>query len=140
MRRTRHLAPRSRLQVLGVVSYWADKSSATTGWTLPAGQTQRSISLGTGPGRITSVASDLNAAAATGASPARTATANGSTGKATMWTVVLSRTNSNPNVARLPVHHQLPAGDLHGRRNRPPTDTAPGTVASYAWDFGDGHH
>ena len=53
--RATHTTPGANVATAGsyVVSYWADKSSATTGWTLPAGQTQRSISLGTGTGRIT---------------------------------------------------------------------------------------
>lgn len=139
--RATHTTPTAPVDDAGswVVSYWADKSSATTGWTLPAGQTQRSISLGTGPGRITSVASDLNAPAAVGTAPARTATASASSGKATMWTVVLAADpDSNPNVA--PVASFIvtcPQAtctvDASGS-----TDTAPGTVSSYAWDFGDG--
>ncbi len=120
-----------------VVSYWADKSSATTGWTLPAGQTQRSISLGTGPGRITSVASDVNAPATT--APARTATASAATAKATMWTVVLTPDpDSAPNVA--PVARfttSCPQATCTVDASTS-TDTAPGTVSSYAWDFGDG--
>jgi PKD repeat protein len=138
--RATHTTPGANVAVAGsyVVSYWADKSSATTGWTLPAGQTQRSIALGTGPGRITSVASDLNAPAPLGASPGRTATANASSGKATMWTVVLQPDqNGEPNVAPVASFTascpQLTCTvDASGS-----TDTAPGTVASYAWDFGD---
>ena len=41
-----------------VVSYWADKSSATNGWTLPGSETLRGAATGTGTGRVTSVASD----------------------------------------------------------------------------------
>jgi PKD repeat protein len=139
--RATHSTPGANVTTAGsyVVSYWADKSSATTGWTLPAGQTQRSLSLGTGPGRITSVASDLNAPAPVGASPARTATANASTAKATMWTVVLAADpDSNPNVA--PVARfttSCPQATCTVDASTS-TDTAPGTVASYAWDFGDG--
>jgi hypothetical protein len=139
--RATHTTPGANVATAGsyVLSYWADKSSATTGWTLPAGQTQRSISLGIGTGRITSVASDLNAAAPTGASPARTATANASSGKATMWTVVLQADQvASPNVAPVASFTvNCPQAtctvDASGS-----TDTAPGTVSSYAWDFGDG--
>ena len=69
--RTTHTTPGASVSTAGswVVSYWADKSSATTGWTLPAGQTQRSMSVGIGDGRITSVASDQNGPAPVGASP-----------------------------------------------------------------------
>ncbi|MEQ6902469.1 PKD domain-containing protein [Nocardioides sp. YIM 152588] len=72
-----------------VVSYWADRGAATTGWTLPAGQTQRGIAVGSGSGRISSVASDDGAPVAAGASPSRTATSAISSRRATMWTVVL---------------------------------------------------
>ena len=139
--RATHSTPGANVAIAGsyVVSYWADKSSATTGWTLPAGQTQRSIALGTGTGHITSVASDLNAPAPVGASPARTATASASSLKATMWTVVLrADQGGTPNVAPVASFTaSCPTAtctvDASGS-----TDTAPGTVASYAWNFGDG--
>jgi len=139
--RTTHTTPGADVAVAGsyVVSYWADKSSETTGWTLPAGQTQRSVALGTGPGRITALASDLNAAAPLGPSPGRTATASASSGKATMWTVVLQPDqSSDPNVAPVAsftVTCPQATCTVDGTGS---TDTAPGTVASYAWDFGDG--
>ena len=122
-----------------MVSYWADKTSGTTGWTLPAGQTQRSLALGTGTGRITSIASDPNAAAAAGASAGVTATSTTSSRKATMWTVVLKADDAaNPNVAPVASFTvSCPTAtctvDASGS-----SDTAPGTIASYAWDFGDG--
>ena len=118
--RATHTTPGANVATAGsyVVSYWADKSSATTGWTLPAGQTQRALALGTGPGRITSVASDLNAAAPVGASPGRTATADASHGQGDH---VDRRPPARPGrqPERRPgrvVHHELPDRDLHGRR------------------------
>jgi len=72
------------------MSYWADKSSATTTWTPPAGQVQRSLSVGTSSGRITSLLVDSGAAVATGAAAGLTATADSASAKATMWTVVLN--------------------------------------------------
>ncbi|KRF04711.1 hypothetical protein ASG88_21115 [Nocardioides sp. Soil777] len=138
--RTTHTTPVAQVATAGslVVSYWADKSaSETTGWTLPAGQTQRSIALGTGPGRITSVASD--AAAVAGPTTPRSATSAVSSAKATMWTVVLQPDDTTaPNVApvasfTVSCPQATCTVDASGS-----TDTAPGTVASYAWDFGDG--
>ncbi len=73
-----------------VLSYWADNSSATTAWTAPAGQTARSTSFGTGGGRVTSLATDSGAPVAIGTQGGLTATANSSSAKATMWTIVLS--------------------------------------------------
>jgi large repetitive protein len=140
--RATHTTPGATVATAGsyVVSYWADKSaSLTTGWTTPAGQTRRSIALGTGAGRITSMATDPNASSAAGASPGVTATAAVATAKATMWTVVLQADQTaSPNVKPVAAFTvSCPQAtctvDASGS-----TDTAPGTVASYAWDFGDG--
>ena len=140
--RTTHSTPVAQVGTAGsyVVSYWADKSaSLTTGWTLPAGQTQRSIALGTGAGRITSVASDSNAPTGTGPTTPRTATGAVATAKATMWTVVLQADQTTqPNVApvasfTVSCPQATCTVDASGS-----SDTAPGTIASYAWDFGDG--
>jgi PKD repeat protein len=139
--RATHTTPGSNVSTAGswVVSYWADKSSATTGWTLPAGQTQRSMSVGIGDGRITSVASDQNAPAPIGASPPRTATASASSAKATMWTVVLvPDPDSDPNVAPVASFTASCPQLTCTLDASASTDTAPGTVASYAWNFGDG--
>ena len=139
--RTTHTTPGANVSTEGswVVSYWADKSSATTGWSLPGSQTQRSLALGTGPGRITSVASDLNAPAPTGNSPGVTATASSSIRKATMWTVVLAPDpQSDPNVAPVASFTAACPQLTCTVDASASTDTAPGTVDSYAWDFGDG--
>ncbi len=73
-----------------VVSYWADNTSATTAWMAPTGQTVRSTSFGTGGGRITSLATDSAEPASAGQQGGLTATANGVSAKATMWTVTLT--------------------------------------------------
>jgi PKD repeat protein len=69
-----------------LVSYWADKSSATTSWSAPAGQSVRSQAIGTGSGRVTALLSD----SATGDGGV-TATANAASNKAVMWSIVLNR-------------------------------------------------
>ena len=71
------------------VSYWADKSSATTALTLPAEVTQRQATCGTSTGRICSVLADSDGAVPTGTYGGLTATSNAASGNATMWTVVL---------------------------------------------------
>ncbi len=72
------------------VSYWADKTSATTAWTPPAGQTVRAGSYGAGGGRITSLAVDNAAAQPAGTYGSLTATANSASKNATMWTILLA--------------------------------------------------
>jgi PKD repeat protein len=85
------------------------------------------------------MATDPGAPSAVGASAGVTATAAVSTAKATMWSVVLQPDpTSDPNVAPVASFTvNCPQAtctvDASGS-----SDTAPGTVASYAWDFGDG--
>ena len=119
--RATHTTPGANVATAGsyVVSYWADKSSATTGWTLPgrpdpaqhrARHRRRADHLGgVRPERTRRRSAPR---------PARTATADASTGKATMWTVVLRPDpDANPNVAPVASFTvELPARDLHGRR------------------------
>jgi PKD repeat protein len=139
--RATHITPGANVATAGsyVVSYWADKSSSTNAWTVPAGQTQRSTAIGVGSGRVTSVASDANAGSAAGASPAVTATADAATAKATMWSVVLQADQgTSPNVAPVASFTVSCSGATCTMDAAASTDTAPGTVASYAWSFGDG--
>jgi PKD repeat protein len=70
-----------------VVSYWVDKTSGNTGWTMPGTVTLREQSIGSGGGRITAAAGDAGAAAGTW--PGATATSSVSGGKAIGWTVVV---------------------------------------------------
>jgi PKD repeat protein len=119
-----------------VVSYWADKSSATTGWSLPASQVSRGAVAGIGTGRVTSVASDRGEAVPAGPDGALTATADSSSAKATMWSVVLKPANA-PNeapVASFTTNCIRLACTVDGSTSFDPD----GTVDSYAWDFGDG--
>lgn len=71
-----------------VVTYWVDKSSSTTAWTVPNGQTKRAQNLGAGGGRLTSVAADAGPIGVT-TWPGVTATADNDSGKATMWSIAL---------------------------------------------------
>lgn len=73
-----------------VLTYWVDKSSSTSGWTLPVGQIQRSQNVGSGNGRLTSIASDLGRASAVGDWAPVTATANAVSSRATIWSVALT--------------------------------------------------
>ncbi len=140
--RASHTTPGAAVAEPGslVVSYWAEKSgSSTVGWTTPAGQTRRSIALGSGTGRITAMASDSGPSATAGTSAGITATSAVSSPKATMWSVVLQPDGTSaPNVAPVAsftVSCPQLTCTVDGSAS---SDTAPGTVASYAWDFGDG--
>ncbi|CAM3679408.1 PKD domain-containing protein [Nocardioides zeicaulis] len=137
-----HATPGAAVATAGsyVVSYWADKyGQETNGWTLPAGQTQRSVVAGIGSGRIAAVASDDNAPAGVGTSPSRTATSAVSSAKATMWTVVLQADQAaSPNVAPVASFTAACPTATCTVDASASTDTAPGTIASYAWSFGDG--
>ncbi len=72
-----------------VVSYWADKSGATTTWAIPAQVIARSLSVGSGGGRITAAIGDTGSLA-TGTTGGFTATADSSTRRAVVWSIVIA--------------------------------------------------
>ena len=90
--RTTHTTPGAANAPAGswVVSLWADKSSATTSWAEPAGQTARVETFVSGSGRESVLITDGNAAVGGGARPGLTATADSASAKAVMWTLVLA--------------------------------------------------
>jgi len=75
-----------------LVSYWADKSSATTTWSLPGGVTQRSTASGTSSGHISAVLGDSNGPVAPGPSGGLVATANSAGSSAITFSMLV-----NPN-------------------------------------------
>jgi PKD repeat protein len=136
--RTTHTTPAVTVPTDGswVVSYWADKSSATTAWSLPTAQSARSAIAGTGAGHVTSVSADRGESEPAGSAGALTATADSSSAKATMWSVVLKPANA-PNeapVAAFTTSCTHLTCTVDGSTSFDPD----GTVTSYAWDFGDG--
>jgi hypothetical protein len=75
-----------------LVSFWADKGSTTTGWTGPAGQTQRSTGGTTASsGHMSSLLEDSGAAVSQGQQGGLAATANGTSRGLTMSLVLSSR-------------------------------------------------
>jgi PKD repeat protein len=90
--KTAHTTPAATVATPGswVVSYWADKSSATTAWTAPAGQSVRNVSIGAGTGRITSLLTDGGGVAPPGPAGGLTASTDLAGTKATMLTLVLN--------------------------------------------------
>lgn len=71
-----------------VVSYWADKSSATTDWQPPAGVAVRDETIGSSGGHVDALLADGGGAAPEGTAPALTASTDASS-RAAMITVVL---------------------------------------------------
>jgi PKD repeat protein len=71
-----------------LVSYWADKSSSTTTWAMPAGVELRELSVGGGGGRITSALGDTGSVLA-GDAGGLTAVADSSNRRGVTWSIVI---------------------------------------------------
>jgi hypothetical protein len=71
------------------LSYWADNSSATTGWSLPGNVTTRSTACGSGGGHVCAVVADSNGPVAGSEYGGLVATADSASAKAVMWTLLL---------------------------------------------------
>ena len=73
-----------------MLSFWAEKTSGATSWTLAPGLFPRSASYGSGSGRVNSLVADLgDARPLAGAVGAAIATSDLASRKAVMWTVLL---------------------------------------------------
>lgn len=90
--RSTHTTPTITTSVAGawLLSYWADKSSTATAWTLPAGTSRRAATTGNGSGYITATLADSNAGLPAGAAGGLTATTGITSSKAVMFSVVLA--------------------------------------------------
>ena len=84
-----HTAPPVTVATAGsqVVSYWVDKTSGNTGWTVPGEVVPRSASIGTGGGRVTAAAGDTTTAA--GEWAGATAMSSVAGAKTIGWSVVV---------------------------------------------------
>lgn len=135
-----HSAPDSLLSAdsLRVVTYVADKSSATTSWVLPSGIQRRASSAGTGGGRVTAIAADQAVVPAPmGAVPGVTATADSSSSQATMWSVSL---RPEVQVGRTDPHavESVECALLECSFSGMASTDPDGHIASFQWDMGDG--
>ncbi|MFI6518294.1 PKD domain-containing protein [Spirillospora sp. NPDC050679] len=88
---TEHTTPTAPAATAGswALSYWADKSSATTAWTAPQGVQTRGTGIGSGSGRITALVADSEGSVPTGSYGGKTATTDAAS-RAAMWTIVLA--------------------------------------------------
>jgi hypothetical protein len=86
---TLHTTPPITVATAGsqVVSYWVDKTSGNTGWTVPGEVTPRSTSVGSGGGRITAAAGDTTTVV--GEWPGVTASSTVVGSKTIGWSIVL---------------------------------------------------
>ncbi|MFA1541191.1 PKD domain-containing protein [Actinomadura monticuli] len=136
---TAHTSPNAQVGGTGswAVTYWADKSSTTTAWTAPAGVETRRVGIGSGGGRITSLTADSNGTVPTGSYGGKTATTDAES-RAAMWTIVLAQgdsaaTNEAPQAA-----FTRSCDDLQCTFDASGSADPDGSIASYAWDFGNG--
>ena len=89
---TTHTAPPVSVAAGGswVVSFWTDKSSSTTAWTVPAALSERDTLIGSGTSHLTGELADSGAPLASGNYPAQTASVGATaSGKAAMISLVL---------------------------------------------------
>jgi PKD repeat protein len=73
-----------------VVSYWADRTTSTTAWTPPAGESVRTQTFGLGGGHISNLLTDSGGPVPSGTRNGVTATANAASEKAVMASIVLA--------------------------------------------------
>jgi PKD repeat protein len=117
-----------------VLSYWADKTSANTGWSLPGSVTRRANSVGSGSGRITATAAD--AVADIGTWPGATATSTAASTKGIAWTIALPPSiTAIPPIAALTSSCNLLTCTFDARGSSDPD----GSIVEHRWTFGDGN-
>ena len=89
-----HTTPTVAVATAGswVVSFWADRSSGTTSWGIPAAVTVRGTSLGTGGGRDTSVVADSGSPVADSTYGGLTGVSNSTSGRGVTISIVLEPT------------------------------------------------
>ena len=137
--RAAHVTPVISSVISGswAVQYWADKTGATTSWTVPAGQTVRQTGAGTGAGHLSWLFSDANGPLSGTDAGGLTATANSSSPNAVMGTVVLAPATSSPNVAPTAAF-TTSCTNLVCSFNGATSADSDGTIASYTWSSSDG--
>jgi PKD repeat protein len=123
-----------------LVSYWSDKSSSTTTWTPPDGQTQRSLGDATGTSHMSSLVTDSNQRVNSGVQGGLNATADSSASGLTM-SVLLTGSGAAPPANNDPVAQAGTAEctnltcTFDGQSSYDPDQ---GDTLSFDWNWGDG--
>ena len=88
---SRRTAPSVTTSAAGdwLLVYWADKSSTNTGHTVPASQTKRRSTTGSGGGHITATVADSSTGVPQGPTGTFTAVGTATSGRAVMYTIAL---------------------------------------------------
>ena len=135
-----HTSPRVTAPADGwVIQAWTDKSSGTTAWTPPTGPTTRASVFGTGGGRASALLTDSGTTVTTGPNGNQTARSNSVSGRGITWTLAL-KPAAGGTAANEPPHAAFTVScpDRTCTVNGSGSTDPDGSVASYAWTFGDG--
>ncbi|WP_370328126.1 PKD domain-containing protein [Euzebya sp.] len=138
--RTEHTTPvvPSGLNEGTVVSYWADRTSGTTSWSVPAGQNVRHEGYGLGGGRVSAVVADA-AFTTPGDVGGITAVSDETNRNATTWSIVLAPVGVTETTNRVPVAEPTTSCiDLQCQFDASASFDVDGEIVDHVWDFGDG--
>ena len=118
-----------------VINYWSDKGANNNGWTLPNTVSARAASVGTSTGHITAAAGDAVVTAANW--PSRTATTTAAGTKGIAWSIVVKAAGVAPTNAPPAASFTSSCTGLSCTFDAAGSTDSDGTIAGYAWDFGD---
>jgi PKD repeat protein len=123
-----------------LVSYWSEKSSSPTTWTLPGGPVARTQGAATGTGKVSGILGDSDGGIPLGSVPGLTATTSTAVTRSVLFSVVLDpgvdATGTNePPVAEFTTGC---AGMICEFDASLSYDLDDDDVLTYLWEFGDG--